>query len=38
MVADDLNQKVTARIDDLIAKPEQLKFKVDTQEGNLEEP
>lgn len=38
MVADDLNKKVNARIDDLIAKPEQLKFKIDSQEGVLEEP
>ena len=38
MVADDLNQKVTARIDDLTAKPEQLKFKVDSQNGVLGEP
>ena len=38
MVADDLNKKVNARIDDLIAKPEQLKFKIDSQEGSLEEP
>lgn len=38
MVADDLNKKVNARIDDLIAKPEQLKFKIHSQEGILEEP
>ena len=38
MVADDLNKKVKARIDDLIAKPEQLKFKMDLQDGILGEP
>lgn len=38
MVADDLDKKVKARIADLIAKPEQLKFKIDSQEGILEEP
>ena len=38
MVANDLNKKVKARIEDLIAKPEQLKFKIDSQEGILEEP
>ena len=37
-VADDLNNKVKARIEDLIAKPEQLKFKIDSQEGVLEKP
>ena len=38
MVADDLNKKVKSRIDDLIAKPEQLKFKMDLQDGILGEP
>ena len=38
MVTDDLNKKVKARIDDLIAKPEQLKFKMDLQDGILGEP
>ncbi len=38
MVADDLNNKVKVRIEDLIAKPEQLKFKMDSKEGFLEVP
>ena len=38
MVADDLNNKVKMRIEDLIAKPEQLKFKMDSKEGFLEVP
>ena len=38
MVADDLNNKVKMRIEDLIAKPEQLKFKTDSKEGFLEVP
>lgn len=37
-VADDLNKKVEERIDDLLDKPEQLKFKMDLQEGILGEP
>ena len=37
-VADDLNKKVEERIGDLFDKPEQLKFKIDLQEGILGEP
>lgn len=37
-VADDLNKRVEERIGDLFDKPEQLKFKIDLQEGILGEP
>ncbi len=37
-VAEDLNNKVNIRIEDLIAKPEQLKFRIDSKEGFIDEP